>query len=132
MNVIPDTVIWSMILRRSQPNTALQKLFSDLIEEGRVLLPGIIKKELLSGIINEVQFENLASKLHYFTSIHATDEDHILAAKYFNKCLKFGVQGGHIDFLIVAMAVNNSAMILTKDKDFEYYRRHIDFELMLV
>ena len=131
MNVIVDTPIWSLVLRREKPNTKLQSIFSKLLEEGRIVLPGIIKQELLSGIKNKTQFNSLSEKLIHFPEVLASGTDHILAATFFNDCQKSGIQGSHIDFLIVAIAINNSVSIFTSDKDFKHYRKHIPFELQL-
>ena len=132
MNIIPDTPIWSLVLRREKPNREVQNLFARIIEEGRVVLPGIIKQELLSGIRTQSQFDALEDQLTHFPEILATDADHVLAAKFFNKCQKSGIQGSHIDFLILALAINNSASILTSDKDFHHYQKHIQFELQMI
>lgn len=132
MNIIPDTPIWLLVLRRDKPNPELQNLFVRFIEEGRVILPGVVKQELLSGVKNQTQFDALAEQLTHFPAILATDADHVLAAKFFNKCQESGVQGSHIDFLIAALAINNSASILTSDKDFQHYRKHIQFELQMI
>ena len=132
MNIIPDTPIWSLVLRRDKPNREVQNLFVRFIEEGRVILPGVVKQELLSGVKNHAQFDALAEKLNYFPVILATDADHILAAKFLNKCQKSGIQGSHFDFLILALAINNSASVLTSDKDFQHYQKHIQFELQMI
>lgn len=132
MNVIPDTPIWSLALRREKPNKKIQNLLRRIIEEGRVVLPGIIKQELLSGIHDEGQFDRLNDQLLNFPEMLATTADHVLAAKFFNKCQRSGIQGSHIDFLILALAVNNSVSVLTSDKDFQHYRKYIPFELQFI
>ena len=132
MNVIPDTPIWSLVLRRDKPNVAIQQLFARIIDEGRIVLPGIIKQELLSGIRNDSQIDALSNQLTHFPELLATDTDHLLAARFFNKCQRSGTQGSHVDFLILAVAVNNSASSLTSDKDFHHYRKHISFELQMI
>jgi predicted nucleic acid-binding protein len=132
MNVIPDTPIWSLVLRRRKPNRKIQDIFTKILEEGRVILPGIIKQELLSGIKHSEQFSLLAEQLEHFPSLLASDADHILAAKLYNKCQKSGIKGSHIDFLILALAVNNDFSVLTTDKDFFHYKKYIKFELNLI
>lgn len=132
MNIIPDTPIWSLVLRRRKPNAEIQNIFAKIIEEGRVSLPGIIKQELLSGMKTSEQFNMLVDQLGHFPSLLATDVDHILAANIFNKCQRSVIQGSHIDFLIVALAVNNECTVLTTDKDFLQYRKVFKFELNLI
>ncbi|MBS0618725.1 MAG: PIN domain-containing protein [Spirochaetes bacterium] len=132
MNIIVDTSVWSLTLRRNNPNREVQRLLTRFIEENRVLVPGIIKQELLSGIRQPPQFAALVEQLDYFPQLLATNDDHTLAAKFFNECQNAGIQGSHIDFLIVAHAVNHAAAILTTDKDFESYRKIITFDLTLL
>jgi predicted nucleic acid-binding protein len=132
MNVIPDTPVWSLVLRRNKPDRKIQDAFAQLIEEGRVILPGIIKQELLSGMRDVDQFELLNTRLAHFPGILAGDADHILAAKIFNKCQKSGIQGSHVDFLIVAIALNSQSTIMTTDKDFVNYRNVHKFELKFI
>ncbi len=132
MKIIPDTAIWSYVFRREKPNLLIQNLLSKFIDEGKVWLPGIIKQEVLSGIKNDIQFKKLSINLNHFPELKATNEDHILAANFFNKCQKSGIQGSHIDFLILAIAKNNSASILTTDKDFKNYKKIIQFDLQLI
>jgi len=51
MKVIVDTSVWSLALRHKKPvtNLAIAK-FTRVIEAGRVILPGVIRQEILSGI----------------------------------------------------------------------------------
>jgi len=132
VKVIPDTPIWSQVLRREKPNLSISNLMAHLIEDGLVYLAGIIKQELLSGVRVEKQFNTLASHLQTFPELLASTEDHLIAAEFFNKCQRSGIQGSHVDFLIVALAKHHSAKIITTDKDFQKYRTVIDFDLQLV
>ncbi len=132
MKVIPDTPIWSQVLRREKPNLSISNTMTHLIKNELVFLAGIIKQELLSGIRIEKQFNTLASHLQPFPELLASTEDHFIAAEFYNKCQRSGIQGSHVDFLILALAKHHSAKILTTDKDFQKYRTVIDFELELV
>jgi predicted nucleic acid-binding protein len=61
--------------------------------------------------------------------IIATNEDHVLAAQFYNSCRAKGIQGSGIDFLICAMAVRTKVSILTTDPDFGFYRKIIPIQL---
>ncbi|MFO7766132.1 MAG: hypothetical protein R6V33_06850 [Pelovirga sp.] len=54
MNVLVDTCIWSLALRRkkSEQDAVVNEL-GELISEGRAQLIGPIRQELLSGIKNK-------------------------------------------------------------------------------
>jgi len=52
MSVTVDTSVWSLALRRNTPDDAADVInhFRDLITDGRVVLLGAIRQEILSGI----------------------------------------------------------------------------------
>jgi predicted nucleic acid-binding protein len=57
-------------------------------------------------------------------------EDYELASEYYNTSLRNGIQGANTDFLICAVAVRRNYQILTTDKDFESFRKHISIKLI--
>jgi hypothetical protein len=64
VQVLVDTSIWSLALRRTnaQISDAEKRIASDLrdlIQDGRARLIGAIRQELLSGIRDPAQFEQL-------------------------------------------------------------------------
>lgn len=126
MNVLVDTSIWSLALRR-RPHYATgrddQKIneLAELIDETRVVIIGPIRQEILSGISVQSQFELLKKKLRAFDDFPIMTGDYELAAEIFNSCREKGIQGSHIDFLICAVARKNGMAIFTNDQDFENY-----------
>jgi hypothetical protein len=62
MNVVVDTSVWSLSLRRNTPNDAISliNILRDLISDGRVVLLGVIRQEVLSGIRYTEQFIRVA------------------------------------------------------------------------
>jgi predicted nucleic acid-binding protein len=119
MRVIVDTSVWSLALRR-QPKTndsTVNKL-RDLIADGRVILLGAVRQEILSGIKHQEQFEKLKDYLRAFPNLSLNAEDYELAADYFNICRRHGIQGANTDFLICATANRRNYEIFTTDKDF--------------
>ncbi len=121
MKVIVDTAVWSLALRRSQVVADKSvKLLEDLIADGRVILLGIVRQEVLSGIRHNEQFERLKVALRAFPNLEVTTHDYELAAEYFNLCRRHGVQGANTDFLICAAAVQRNYSILTTDRFREF------------
>ena len=62
LNVLIDTSVWSLALRRSPQNLNLPEKASELTEiipESRARVIGLIGQELLSGIKNPAQLETL-------------------------------------------------------------------------
>ncbi|MEA5574185.1 PIN domain-containing protein [Calothrix sp. UHCC 0171] len=132
MSVIVDTSVWSLALRRNTPDDAADIInyFRDLITNGRVVLLGAIRQEIISGIRHIEQFTKLRDYLRAFPNLELTIADYELAAEFFNTCRSNGVQGSNTDFLICAAAVNRGYSILTTDKDFENFQVHIPVVLL--
>ncbi len=130
MKVIVDTSIWSLSLRRAKhrKETESEKLIQ-IIEDGRIVMIGPIRQEILSGIKIKKQFELLKVYLGAFPDLYLEIKDYELAAEFFNLCKGKGVQGSNTDFLICAAAVNNNFSIYTDDKDFELFKKHIPIQL---
>jgi predicted nucleic acid-binding protein len=130
MNVIVDTSIWSLALRRSSPRGSSHEVeLVELIREGRVLLLGPIRQELLSGIRELAQFRLLRDRLRAFPDVTLQEADFEDAATCFNRCRARGIQGSNTDFLICAASLRRRASILTTDTDFDRFARVLRIEL---
>ena len=105
-------------------------LLRELIVDGRVVLVGAVRQEILSGIRHIDQFERLKNYLHAFPNLDLIVEDYELAAEFYNTCLCQGIQGANTDFLICAAAARRRCGILTTDKDFEAFSKHIPLILV--
>ena len=130
MNVIVDTSVWSLALRRARrvdDKTAGE--LAELIREGRVVMCGPVRQELLSGIRLEEQFELLRDHLRAFPDLELKPEDYESAASAFNRCRQKGIQGSNTDFLICAVAQRRDLGIFTTDKDFANYSRVLRLRL---
>jgi len=130
VNVIVDTCIWSMALRRARikSQNAVDEL-QNLILDHRVQMLGPIRQELLSGIKQESHFQNLKTHLAAFPDFPLLSEDYELAAEYFNRCRRNGVQGSNADFLICAAAVRGKFAIFTLDNDFLSFADYLPISL---
>jgi predicted nucleic acid-binding protein len=130
MNVLVDTSVWSLALRRRAPrDTNLERELTELIGEGRVLMLGAIRQELLSGIRANEQFKKLRDSLRSFPDEPLDQEDYEEAASCFNRCRAKGVQGSNTDFLLCAVALRRKIPILTTDDDFRGFAKLLQFEL---
>lgn len=134
MKVLVDTSIWSLAFRRKEIPGANEeqnrlKELKELISETRAIMIGPIRQEILSGISILSQFEQLKEKLKAFENYPIILTDYELAAGYYNKCRKNGIQGSHIDFLICAVAKRNKMAIFTSDNDFQNYSGVLELNL---
>jgi predicted nucleic acid-binding protein len=130
MNVLVDTGVWSLALRRrqvSQDPTVLE--LRELIREGRAHLLGLIRQEVLSGIREKAQFDRLRAHLREFPDLPVQTVDHERAAEFFNACRSRGVQGSNTDFMICAIADRYGMAILATDGDFPLFAPHLPIQL---
>ena len=124
MNVLVDTSVWSLALRRAKTtrSTEVGEL-AELVREGRVEIVGAIRQELLSGVKTNAQFVVLRDHLRAFPDLDLEAADFEDAAEMYNKCRSKGIQGSNTDFLMCAVAVRRNLAIFTTDGDFAEFRR---------
>ena len=130
MEVLVDTTIWSLALRRrkgqiSEMEQGLTALLGELIRENRVRLIGPIRQEVLSGIRESAQYERLRNYLRSFPDQPIGTADYEQAALCSNQCRLRGIAGSEVDFLICAVALARKWQILTTDADFKIYAKAI-------
>jgi len=127
VEVLVDTSIWSIALRRRGKTSDLEQrlaaLLADLIRDQRARLIGSIRQELLSGIRDSNEYARLRKYLRAFPdeALHASDYEE--AASCFNQCRARGIAGSPDDFLICAVALARKWQIFTTDADFKSYAK---------
>lgn len=135
MKVLVDTSVWSMALRRpknvafSTEQQVIVTALADLMRDGRAVMMGAIRQELLCGIKTQTQFETLKNTLTAFDDVPLAMQDYEKAAEAFNTCRANGVQGSNTDFLICAVSINHQLPIFSIDNDFQMYRQWLPVQL---
>lgn len=132
MNVLIDTSIWSLLLRKNgtiKQSESIRIVVTELIQEFRVRMIGLIRQEILSGISHPSQFLKLRETLRSFEDLPLSSSDYERAAEMYNICRKKGIQGSHIDFVICAAAERYHLSIFTADVDFQHYVKHLPIRL---
>jgi predicted nucleic acid-binding protein len=130
VNVIVDTSVWSLALRRRRATPTPEALeLAELVREGRAVVVGPVRQELLSGIADVRQFETVREALRAFPDLSLLAEDYETAATFFNQCRAKGIQGSNTDFLIVAIAARHKLGVLTTDADFVRFAKLLPFAL---
>lgn len=134
MRILVDTCIWSYALRRHSDlsNPKITNELNRFIQNRQVIMLGVIRQEILSGIAHEAQFERIRLKLKAFPDYPMSTADFETAAQFYNRCRAKGVQGSNTDFLICAMAHCYDFTIFTMDKDFYHFKKHLNFKLNLI
>lgn len=122
MNVLVDTCVWSLSLRRRKKSLLTpdeQKLVTLLAEatrDGRVVMIGPIRQEVLSGIRDEAQFAKIAELLDPFPDQELQTADYVGAARIFNVCRNHGLQGGPVDMLLCSVVLRRKWQLMTADQ----------------
>ena len=128
MNVLIDTSVWSLALRRKNESLKTNERFlvaelSELIREGRARMIGLVRQELLSGIKATEQYEKLRLHLRSFPDEVVDTSDYEEAAKAGNRCRAKGVVVSIVDILLCAVANKRLWTIFTTDPDFSNYAK---------
>jgi hypothetical protein len=126
VNVVVDTPVWSLLLRREKPdpgNPFITILRFHLDRSDCIHLIGPILQELLDGIKYRKHFDTLVDYFTRFPLIEIDRNDYIEAARLKNICRSHGIQAGPIDALIAAVCAERGYPLLTADKDFDYIAR---------
>lgn len=122
MKVLANTCAWSLALRRrnraalSDAERLMVASLAEAIKDGRIVLIGPIRQEILSGIKDPAQFEKLKSALEAFPDEPLATAHYEEAARLFNLCRSRGVECGPVDILICAAAAREHWSILTLDR----------------
>ena len=121
MNLLVDTSVWSLALRRrpsailSGDERRLVAELSEAIRDGRVVMIGPIRQEILSGIKESAQFAKLRTTLAAFRDEPIDTADYENAARGYNLCRAQGMQCGPVDILICAVAAQRKWSVLAND-----------------
>jgi predicted nucleic acid-binding protein len=134
VNVLVDTSVWSVALRRdaeklSEFEHAIRQDLADLTTDVRVRILGPIRQELLSGIRNPSQFRAVRDDLREFPDVPLSIDDWEAAAESNNSCRAAGIAGSAVDFLLCAVAIRRDWEIFTTDSDFQHYARVLPLRL---
>jgi hypothetical protein len=137
VSILVDTPIWSFALRRrprqlSAAQRACTSALRDLIVGGRVLAPGPIRQEILSGLRDAATFERLREYLRDFDDAPVTLEDYEEAARCRNRCAAAGVACSAVDMLLCALSLRLDVPIFTTDPDFMRYARVLHLHVVNV
>ena len=132
MKILVDTCIWSLVLRRKQPDERIRNELGKLVLGHRIAMIGPIRQEILTGIPSKSQFQALQSQLRAFEDVVLSRHHFEMAAELSNNCMGKGVQGPHTDFIICAVAKSEKMAIYTIDQDFAKYSKIIGLSLYKV
>jgi predicted nucleic acid-binding protein len=132
VNVLVDTSVWSLALRRPPRSSAPEVGILDrcLERQDVIVTTGLVMQELLQGFDGPVQQKRIVKEFRALPLIVPEVEDHVEAASIRNVCRRRGVRVGTIDALIARLAIRHGLALLTADRDFEVMARHFPLSLL--
>lgn len=126
--VLADTSAWIESFR-SQGDSAIRNRLSRFIEEGRVVVTGLVVTELLRGACSPSDFETLEEALRPFPYIPFQERYWRDAAWLAYRLERRGVKTPTHDLLIASVAIHLGLILLHKDRHFTLIAKHTDLKL---
>ena len=120
MNLLVDTSVWSLALRRDAASDAPAAVFLRHALEGgaAVLTTGIILQELLQGVRGPKGKDAIIGQFAALPFVIPDRQDHIDAATLHSACRRKGLQVGTIDVLLAQLCLRHNLTMLTTDRHF--------------
>ncbi len=121
MNLLVDTSVWSLALRRNRSGTepAVSFLARALRDGEAVFTTGLILQELLQGFHGPKSRDAILERFAALPLLVPSRDDHVQAAVLRNACRRRGLQVGTIDALLAQLCLHHSLTMLTTDRDFD-------------
>ena len=134
MNILVDTSVWSLALRRDHPPDckAIFRLKAALKDEENVFTTGLILQELLQGFKGPKARGKIIEDFAPLPLIIPERRDHIDAAGLKVKLRQKGIQAGTIDVLLVQLCLRHGLSLLSMDRDFVHIAKHVPLALIAV
>lgn len=120
MNLLVDTSVWSLALRRDQPpdDPAVRLLYSALAGGDSILTTGLVLQEILQGFKGPAARDAILGRFTAIPCLVPDRRDHVEAAELRNACRRRGSQVGTIDALLAQLCLRHGLTMLTTDRDF--------------
>ncbi len=129
MKVIVDTTVWSLALRRREPDPVMSADLSVLLRRQHAVLLGVVRQEVLSGVPDASTYIKLRDQLRLIPDYPLTTAHYEQAAELFSSCRSRGVRGTLVDCLICAVAMLDDHLISSTDGDFKHIAKVARVEL---
>lgn len=129
--LVVDTSVWVDFLNghRSVETDYLAACLSDDVP---IVLPGLVRAEILAGLRTDAEAARIASLLEAFDAApEPTASDYVAAAGIYRGCRRAGAAvGSVVDCLIAQTCLAHGGVLLTKDRDFRRIARCTQLRLV--
>jgi predicted nucleic acid-binding protein len=132
MNILVDTSVWSLALRRDSATACREVSRLKMALQGGegVFTTGLILQELLQGFNGPKARRRIIELFAALPLIIPEKRDHVDAADLRVKLRQKGVQAGTIDVLIAQLCLRHGLSLLSSDVDFVYIAKHVPLFLI--
>jgi len=129
IRVIIDTSGWIESFKR-EGDEKLKELVKRLIIQAEVLLPGIIRAEILRGAKNLKEYERLSDLLEGLTYLPAEEGFWERLAKFSFELFKKGIVVPLTDTYIALLAIESNVPIVHKDRHFDLIAQKTSLKIL--
>ncbi len=127
--VIVDTSAWIESFR-PQGDPELKEEVRQLILQGKILLPGIIRAEILRGAKSEEEYRELSELLGSLTYLPVEDSFWEELAKFSFDLLRAGLTIPLTDAYVALLAIKNRVPLLHRDRRFDLIAQRTSLEIL--
>lgn len=127
--VIVDTSAWIESFH-PKGDIKLKERVKQLITEGGILLPGIIKAEILRGAKSKKEYESLDELLDGLTYLPVEDNFWGRLARFSFDLLREGIVVPLVDTYIALLTIENDALLLHCDQHFDLVARKTNLNVL--
>jgi predicted nucleic acid-binding protein len=132
VNILVDTSVWSLALRRdTAPDCQAVSRLKIALQGGEsVFTTGLILQELLQGFNGPKARRKIIETFASLPLIIPEKRDHVDAADLRVKLRQKGIQAGTIDVLLAQLCLRYGLSLLSMDKDFVHMAKHVPLSLI--
>lgn len=120
MNLLVDTSVWSLVLRRDAPADVpeAEYLRTAIGRGDSIVTTGIVLQEILQGVTGAKMRTAIQERFAALPFVVPDRDDHVQAADLHGAARKKEIQVGTVDALLAALCLRRDLTILSTDADF--------------
>ena len=125
MRIVADTSAWIALIRGD--GTAAESVLARAITSHQILVPDLVRYEILRGMPNESQARKFIQTLDRFESVMlgGVQLATIAASNYRKLRTRAITIRGSIDLLIATWCIENHIPVLHQDRDYGVIEKHL-------
>ena len=125
MNLLVDTSVWSLVLRRDAPADVpeAEYLRKAIARGDSIVTTGIVLQEILQGVTGARMRTAIQERFAALPFLVPDRNDHVHAADLHSAARQTGIQVGTVDALLAALCLKHHLTMLSTDADFRNLRK---------